>query len=354
MEQVRPLSPGAAMLPLPTIPVRRPDSRELLPLDEYDLLIVSFSGGKDSLAVVLDLLESGVARDRIQLWHQDVDGQAGVDVPFMDWPCTRSYVHEVGRALGIRTLFQYRQGGFLGEMLKEDARTRPVRFQRQDGTWGQAGGIKGRIGTRRRFPQATADLRVRWCSSLLKIDVAALAINNEPAFKTGKRLLFLTGERREESTNRAAYAEREPHRCDTRRRRVDAWRSVIDWSEARVWDLIRRWRVQPHPAYRLGFPRVSCLACIFGGSDQWASVRAIAPARFARIAAQETAFACTIKQGATVGQLADRGTPYPQCGDADLVSLAMSDNNPADQVLVPVGEDWLLPAGAFRRGGGPS
>lgn len=343
-----------ALFTLPTAaPARRPDTRELLPLHEYDVIIVSFSGGKDSLALVLDLLERGVSRDRIQLWHQDVDGEAGIDQAFMDWPCTRGYVKAVGAALGIRTLFQYRQGGFLAEMLKEDARTRPVRFERQDGAWGQAGGLKGKIGTRRRFPQATSDLRVRWCSPTLKIDAFALALNNEPTFKAGRKLLVLTGERREESANRAIYAEREPHRCDTRKRRVDAWRSVIDWSEARVWETVRRWRIWPHPAYQLGFPRVSCMACIFGGPDQWASVRAIAPDRFARIAAYEKEFGCTIKRGVTVTQLADRGTPYPQCEDAALVRLAMGDDYPTNQVLVPE-EEWRLPAGAFRRGGGPT
>lgn len=343
-----------ALLTLPTVASdRKPDTRELLSLDDYGLCIVSFSGGKDSLALVLDLLERGVAREKIQLWHQDVDGEYGTDQPFMDWPCTRSYVRAVGAALGIRVLFQYRLGGFLGELTKHEARTRPVAFERQDGTWGQAGGLNGKVGTRRRFPQVSGDLRVRWCSPLLKIDAFALAINNEPAFKRGCKLLVLTGERREESANRAGYAEKEPHRCDRQCRRVDAWRSVIDWDEARVWDIIRRWRVQPHPAYRLGFPRVSCLACIFGGSDQWSSIRRLAPDRFARIAAFERQFSCTIKRGVTVEQLADRGTPYPACEDAALVRLAMSQDYPADAVLVPEGQEWTLPAGAFRRGGGP-
>ncbi len=345
------------MTPLLTVPIvreRRPDTRVLLPLHLYDLCIVSFSGGKDSLALVLDLLDRGVPRDRIQLWHQDVDGEQGIDQPLFDWPCTRSYVKAVGKTLGIRVLFQFRMGGFLGELLKEDARTRPVSFDRQDGTVGTAGGIKGRIGTRLRFPQATANLAVRWCSPLLKIDVAALAITNEPTFKDGKRLLFLTGERREESANRATYAEKEPHRCDRRCRRVDAWRPVIDWDEGRVWETIRRHGIMPHPAYRLGFPRVSCMTCIFGGPDQWASVRRIAPARFARIAAFEKQFGSTIKRGVTVWELADRGTPYPQCDDGALVILAISDSYPAEQVLVPAGEEWELPAGAFRRGGGPS
>jgi 3'-phosphoadenosine 5'-phosphosulfate sulfotransferase (PAPS reductase)/FAD synthetase len=335
------------------VPARRPDSRVLLPLGQYDRILVSFSGGKDSLALVLDLLERGVSRDRIQLWHQCVDGEAGVDQPFVDWPCTESYVRSVGEALGIRVLFQWRLGGFLSELLKEDARTRPVRFDRQDGTTGQAGGLLGKVGTRRRFPQASGDLRVRWCSAVLKIDVMALALNNDPAFRNAT-LLVLTGERREESANRAAYAEREPHRCDCRRRRVDAWRSVIDWPEERVWEVMRRWRIRPHPAYRLSFSRVSCAGCVFGGPDQWASLRRIAPGRFARIAAYEREFGVTIKRGLAVGRLADRGTPYPACDDPGLVALAMSSHYPADQVLVPAGREWLLPPGAFRRGGGPT
>jgi 3'-phosphoadenosine 5'-phosphosulfate sulfotransferase (PAPS reductase)/FAD synthetase len=332
-------------------PTRRPDSRELLPLEQYDRILVSFSGGKDSLALVLDLLERGVDRDRIQLWHQCVDGEAGSDEPLVDWPCTESYVRAVGKALGVRTLFQWRLGGFLGEMLKDNACTRPIRFEKQDGGIGQAGGLKGKVSIRRRFPQASGDLRVRWCSAVLKIDVMALALTNEPPFRSGK-FLVLTGERREESTHRATYAEREPHRCDCGRRRVDAWRSVIDWSEEEVWQVMRRWRIQPHPAYRLGFPRVSCLTCIFGGPDQWASVRKIATDRFARITAYEREFGVTIKRGVTVEELADRGTPYPACDDAGLVALAMSSDYPADQVVVPPGE-WRLPTGAFKRGGGP-
>jgi 3'-phosphoadenosine 5'-phosphosulfate sulfotransferase (PAPS reductase)/FAD synthetase len=343
-----------ALLSLPQVqtgPARKPDTRDLLPLDEYTAILVSFSGGKDSLALVLDLLERGVSRERIQLWHQCVDGEAGVDQPLVDWPCTESYVRAVGKALGVRTFFQWRLGGFRGEMLKDNTCTRPVRFERQDGGIGQAGGVKAKVGTRRRFPQASGDLRVRWCSAVLKIDVMALTLNNDPAFRSG-RFLVLTGERREESAHRAAYAEWEPHRCDCRRRRVDAWRSVIDWSEEEVWQIMRRWRIQPHPAYRLGFPRVSCMTCIFGGPDQWASVRKIAPDRFARIAAYEREFGVTIKRGLTVEQLADRGTPYPACSDSGLVALAMTSHYPADQIIVPPGE-WRLPPGAFRLGGGP-
>src|SRR5689334_1089510 len=90
------------LFPLPQItPAHKPDIRTLLPLDKYDKILVSYSGGKDSTALVLDLLERGIDRGRVQLWHQDVDGEAGTDEPLVDWPCTRSYVRAVGKALSV-------------------------------------------------------------------------------------------------------------------------------------------------------------------------------------------------------------------------------------------------------------
>lgn len=53
----------------------------------YDVVIVAFSGGKDSLACLLHLLELGVPRSKIELWHHDVDGREGSTL--MDWPCSR-------------------------------------------------------------------------------------------------------------------------------------------------------------------------------------------------------------------------------------------------------------------------
>lgn len=166
----------------------------LLPLERYDRIIVSFSGGKDSVFLALDMKErleaAGLPLSRLQLWHQHVDGEPSKDVPFMDWPCTESYCRVFAKHLGVRILFQWRHGGFRREMLKDNDRSAPVSFDRQDGTTGTAGGVKGKISTRRKFPQVSANLAVRWCSASLKIDTAALALNNEPAFKNST-ILFL-------------------------------------------------------------------------------------------------------------------------------------------------------------------
>src|SRR5207245_1251583 len=100
-------------------------------------------------------------------------------------------------------------------------------------------------------------------------------------------VLVITGERRQESDQRACYATVE-RRSGTQKtaggRRVDQWRSILEWSEAEVWAIIRRWRVRPHPAYALGFGRVSCQICIYNQADEWATIKAIDPVKFELVA----------------------------------------------------------------------
>ena len=349
-------------LALPTVEAvikeRTPNTSHVRAFAWYEYIIVSFSGGKDSLALVLALIEAGVPKDKILLFHQHIDGDPSMGESFMDWPCTEAYCRLVANTLGIRIFFQWRVGGFEAEMCKEEARSRPVRFECLDGTIRQAGGQKGKISTRRMFPQPAANLRVRWCSAQLKIDVAALAISNEPAFKRAK-ILFLSGERREEGrdarsgreSGRALYAEIEAHRTHTKRsRHVDHWRMVIDWDEKQVWEIIARHHILPHPAYRLGWSRVSCLSCIFGQDDQWASVRKIAARLFGKIANYEMIFGKTIKHGKSVIEQADKGTPYAATCDEALVTLALSKDYREDVFV----DNWTLPCGAFQHSGGPT
>jgi 3'-phosphoadenosine 5'-phosphosulfate sulfotransferase (PAPS reductase)/FAD synthetase len=345
----------------PTLPAcGRPIRQASHPLDQdpspadlsrYDVIIVAFSGGKDSIACVLRLLELGVPPEHIELWHHDIDGREGSRL--MDWPCTRAYCRAFADALGLRILFSWKVGGFEREMLRADAPTAPTAFELPDGAVAYAGGTSGRPGTRRRFPQVSADLSVRWCSAYLKIDVAACAIRNQERFH-GRRTLVVSGERAAESPCRARYPRFEPHRTDRRegasRRYLDHWRPVHQWSDAEVWDILRRWRINPHPAYRLGWGRVSCAACIFGSPDQWASLKAVNPAQFACVAEYEAAFGVTIRRDGTVVHAAERGTPYEAITPRD-VAAALSETWD-EPILLPEGA-WQFPAGAFGDTSGP-
>jgi len=322
----------------------------LLPLDEYDLVIVSYSGGKDSLACLLHLLELGVPRSKIELHHNDVDGHGE---PLMDWPVTTAYVKATGAALGIPVVFSWREGGFVQEMLRDHSPTAPVSYER-NGQRVSLPTVRATPGTRLKFPQVSADLSVRWCSSALKIDPFARVLTNEPAYQ-GKKILVVTGERAQESPARAKYQDAEPHRTDSKRRLVHHWRPVLDWKEEQVWEIIERWGVRPHPAYQLGFGRTSCLACIFGNDDQWASVRAMAPERFRRIAQLEKDFRSTIKKGQSVEDMARKGKEFVSDKPEELRRLAMSpDAFTAEHFFLARGEVWKAPAGAYKRCGGPT
>lgn len=183
-----------------TAPAALPD------LGAYRRFVVALSGGKDSLAALLHLLSLGVPAHAIELHHHDVDGHGPT---FMDWPCTPSYVRAIADHFGIALYVSWREGGFGRELARDDAPTAPIAFETPTGI-GRAGG-NGPAGTRGLFPQTSPDLRVRWCSPALKIDVLAAAIRNQPRFLDG-RTLVITGERAEESPSRARYATLEPHR----------------------------------------------------------------------------------------------------------------------------------------------
>jgi 3'-phosphoadenosine 5'-phosphosulfate sulfotransferase (PAPS reductase)/FAD synthetase len=264
-------------------------------LASYDHILVSFSGGKDSMACLLHLFEEGErlgvdVKSKIEIWHQDIDSP-GLAQPFMDWPVTRSYCSAVADAFGLPFILAWRDGGYLKEILKEDARSASIMWTTPDGDLDMfATTDRAKVATRRMFPQQSPDLSVRWCSASLKIEVMERALNNQERF-LHKRTLVVTGERAEESSARATYNTFELDRSYAATKRiVHHWRPVHGWSSDEVWEIITRWKVDPHPAYKLGWGRVSCMTCIFGSPDQWASVRKLDPERFGMLAGMEREF----------------------------------------------------------------
>lgn len=322
-------------------------------LSEYDRFVVFFSGGKDSQACVLHLLDEGVPADRIELHHHLVDGKEGSAL--MDWPVTDAYCAAFAKAFGLRLFFSWKVGGFEREMLRNEELTAPIAWQSEGGEVRLSGGERGKQGTRLMFPQVSADLSQRWCSSYLKVDVGARVLTSEARFLHGKTLV-VTGERAEESSARARYKTFEPNRTDNRngarvKRHIDHWRPIHSWTEAQVWACLERHRVRAHPAYFLGWGRTSCRACIFGSANQWATIAKHMPESFEQIALYEERFGKTIQRKLSLRALAQRGTSF----EVDDATLALANGTVYDiPIIVGNSEPWPLPKGAFGESAGPT
>ena len=169
---------------------------ELLPLEEYDLIVVLISGGKDSIATYFKLRELGVPKSKIEFWHHDIDG--GNPERHMDWRCTQSYMKALADAEGIPLRLSWRKGGFFGELYRIGA-SKPIEWV--DPETGEIMSAKEtpqqaacrkieesnvenkeellkEYGCRMKFPAKSGNLMTRWCSPYLKIDVAATVLRN--------------------------------------------------------------------------------------------------------------------------------------------------------------------------------
>lgn len=310
-------------------------------------ILLCFSGGKDSLACLLHLLEMGVDRNRIILHHHDVDGGGPA---YFDWPCTTSYCQSVAEAFGLDLLFSYRRGGIRREMYRTDEVTQPVLYQDTPG--GEfillpSLDQERYRSTRRKFPAIAADLRTRWCSSSAKIDVFSRVVSAQ--YPEGD-LLVITGERRQESGARAKYLESEPHRSHTKKRHAIHWRPVIDYTETQVWELIERWKVQAHPAYELGWSRCSCMICIFSSPTTWASINELAPERIENIDQDERILGHTLhRKGSIFSVFKGAHAFIPEEARSRWAEEALG------EFRSPVFIDpWTLPAGAYSKEGAGS
>lgn len=313
---------------------------------EKTIIVVAFSGGKDSVAMVLDLLfKYKVPAERIELWHHEVDG-GGENL--WDWVCTRDYCRAFAAAFGLKIFFSWREGGITKEINKENGYLGNVFYEATSGELVELKTDTSRkANTRLKFPAVSASLITRWCSGLVKISVMSRVLTNDLRFKSAD-ILILTGERRQESRNRAKYSELEIHPSKTKNRTALTWRSVIDHTEKDIWKLFERHRVQPHPSYMLGWSRCSCQTCIFNSPNTWATLAEVSPEKVEAIARIENSIDFT---------LYDKKGIYAkvQSGKSFLHKLAESERRYwieqatvkyTAPIIISDNKEWVLPLGA--------
>lgn len=388
---------------------------ELLPLEDYDLIVVLFSGGKDSLACYLHLLELGVPKEKIEFWHHDIDG--GHPSRRMDWPCTNSYVKAIAEAENVKLRVSYRVNGFFGELYRIGA-SEPIEWvdpdtgetkqcklssnylkckELKEQATEEMEELLKQYGCRLKFPSKTGDLSRRWCSAYLKIDVAASVISNLDSLReleriggkrhkfpakadahsgrwcsgnlkasvqdsvmanvnevrTDKRILIVSGERRGESAGRSKYNEMEIHRTNAvakAHRVVHQWRCCIDWTEKDVWEIIRRHRVNPHPCYRAGWNRCSCMMCIFSAPKHMAGIRELFPDDYAALRHDEEILNFTVDNKYNLDDYTGEAESCVSHKDPDAIRSLVTGKFEEDVYV----KEWDYPAGAFHGAEGGS
>lgn len=209
-------------------------------------------------------------------------------------------------------------------------------------------------GERMKFPAKSGCHQGRWCSGALKAQVEDKLYSHIEDTVADTKLLIISGERRQESAGRSKYNEMEIHRTNATARAhrlVHQWRSVIDWDEAQVWEIIKRWRIAPHPCYAAGWNRCSCAMCIFSLPRHWAGIRELFPDWVSSVEEDERILGFTLDNKVTLAEY---------IGDAESC-VCHDDPKALFQLTRGVfslddveQSEWVLPAGAFQgAAGGP-
>ncbi|WP_209124433.1 phosphoadenosine phosphosulfate reductase family protein [Alkalihalobacillus sp. BA299] len=241
-----------------------PLPEEMGSFDGYSLHC-NFSGGKDSIALVLLLLYGyKVPKEKIQLIHMRVDSSEERNPnPLFDWPQTDEYLRYCAKKLDLPLVIISSP-----KSLEERIRDR--------GLW----------------PAPSQ----QFCTSYQKRDVYAKWVRS---LGPG-RYLCLSGERAEESSRRAQNLAKSTFRvyksanAPTKNRFVDWYRPIHHLLTDEVWELMRLADIEPHPCYQ-NVSRCSCRFCIFLSPKEMKKVAELYPEEFQKLVEMEKQMGHTMK-----------------------------------------------------------
>lgn len=208
-------------------------------LGNYNSVVVSISGGKDSqtiLGVVLDLARLQGYAGAISAVHADTGAE---------WPQSLPHCRMLCEHYGIRLV------------VARPKRALPAHIERRCRLLQEQGKAGG-------WPSPAC----RYCTSDCKRDPISVAVRAEHSATVTSRVLVVSGERREESPHRAKLPELESHkRLTAGARSVDWWRPILDYRLADVWAHIAATGLPRHVAYDRGNERLSCAICVLASDN---------------------------------------------------------------------------------------
>lgn len=214
------------------------------------LFVANHSGGKDSQAMLIRLLER-VPPDQIIVVHASL-GEA-------EWPGALEHAAEQARAAGLPFIIARAVKTFF-DMVEHRFKVRPGP---NSPCW----------------PSASN----RQCTSDLKRGPIEREVRRYAKLHSFSLIVSCMGIRSQES---AARAKAVPFRLNERGsvagRRWYEWLPIHDISTADVFGIIRDAKQEPHPAYAQGNERLSCVFCIMGSANDIRNGARSHPGLFAR------------------------------------------------------------------------
>ncbi|WP_054943686.1 phosphoadenosine phosphosulfate reductase family protein [Paenibacillus ihuae] len=251
------LKRGAEAFVIPQLP------SEMLPLHEYDEVHVNVSGGADSVATVLVALHGyNIPKEKLKLVHMRVDGDPNDPTKrqLFDWPQTDGYLEYMSKVLDLPLIV----------------------------LWGDLS-LEERIREREMFPSS----QCRFCTSYMKRDVYAKWVRQFDNVK----ILLLTGERSEESKERAQKPIFKLHSAHAtgRKNRIVHWLKPIKaMLKTEVKQLCADYGIDLHPCYEW-VSRCSCKFCIFNTSAEMSRTSQLFPEDWAYLKQMERELGHTLK-----------------------------------------------------------
>lgn len=247
-------------------------------LAEYDLVLVNSSAGKDSQAMLDEIVRiadaQGYAREQLVVVHADLGR--------VEWQGTRELAAEQAAHYGLRFEIVQRDGDLLDQVLDR-------KLARPDApSW----------------PSSAA----RYCTSDQKthqvFKLMRVLVDERAHLGRQVRILNCLGIRAQESAARAkkqAFGFDKP--ASNGKRHVDRWLPIFDWSESEVWARIAESGVRYHEAYDAGMPRLSCCFCVLSGRRELVLSARLNPELAQEYLAVEQLVESDFKQGLSMAQI---------------------------------------------------
>lgn len=218
------------------------------------LFVANHSGGKDSQALLIHLLASGVPASQILVIHASL-GE-------VEWEGALELARDQAAAATLPFIVARPVTGFL-EM------------------------VERRFGKRPDAPSWPSP-QYRQCTSDLKRGPIEREVRRYAKAYGYTSIVNCTGLRAAESPNRAKLEtfSRNVHNCIAGREWFD-WLPIHAWTTGQVFAAIADAGQQPHPAYAKGNERLSCVFCIMGSKRDLVNGAKHNPELFARYVALE-------------------------------------------------------------------